>query len=372
MKSMKKAISILLALVMCLSLLPMSAFAEEGGYATQADLDAAYAAALDVLEASVETGDTQAAIAAMDAYLAVYDRLSPEDQTANAEAYQYVASYRETLVNENHDDDIDPAAYDPTRTIYLYINRDGGSVARVTPKKSEVNGKTLAWVVQNYFSSYYKSTNTYKHRSNSYGSWSNATYVEDTSYQDILIDNWHEHSYSWVSISDKQHQQQCSCGQTNGNPQSHSKSVQSTTPATCNAFSSTTYYCSTCGHTWTEYGSSYATHTWQAWQDYDANQHIRWCSYNVHNEYKPHTYGAPVINGNQKIETCTDCGHKKTTTIEQTANYTVEWWKDVNGTRTPLRAVELEHRQRAPGRQRHQADAGVHLCAQPRCRRQLY
>ena len=72
MKSMKKAISILLALVMCLSLLPMSAFAEEGGYATQADLDAAYAAALDVLEASVETGDTQAAIAAMDAYMADY------------------------------------------------------------------------------------------------------------------------------------------------------------------------------------------------------------------------------------------------------------------------------------------------------------
>lgn len=160
---------------------------------------------------------------------------------------------------------VETLAYDAPRTIYLYIDPNGGSVGRVVKTASVFDGKSFSSIVQTYFPSYYKPTNQYKQRSNSYGSWTSRSTSESTSYQDVLIANWHEHSYNWTSISDTQHQLVCSCGQTSGNPQSHNRSILSQSAATCDSYASTTYYCSTCGHTWTEYGSSYATHTWGNW-----------------------------------------------------------------------------------------------------------
>lgn len=316
----KRLLSVLLCLVMVFSLFPASAFAEgaeEAPAQTNAQVEPAADAVLEPVAPAEESApapvepvapveaapnlvyatveefnaaieemgdatDEESTRAVIAKCLDVYSRLSPEDQAAQAEVYAYIQSYAQDLGQS----EAETLAYDPTRTIYLYTSVNGGSVARVTPKWSQVKGKTLAYIVKTYFPSYYRSTNTYKHRSNSYGSWFSATYVEDTSYQDILIANWHTHSYTWTAINDSQHQQTCSCGQTSGSAQSHSRSVRSSTAATCNAVASTTYYCSTCSHTWTEYGSSYATHTWGGWYNNGKGQEQRDCNYGVHHEYR--------------------------------------------------------------------------------------
>lgn len=62
-------------------------------YAALDELGAAFAAVGEVLE----NGDLQAGIDALDRYIAIYHRLSPEDQEANAEALAGAQSYRETL-----------------------------------------------------------------------------------------------------------------------------------------------------------------------------------------------------------------------------------------------------------------------------------
>lgn len=59
-------------------------------YATQAELDAAF-------EAVGVADELEAVTAAVEAYIAVYNRLSPQDQAANAEALAYAQSYLETL-----------------------------------------------------------------------------------------------------------------------------------------------------------------------------------------------------------------------------------------------------------------------------------
>lgn len=73
--------------------------------ATQDDLDAAF-------EKVGETDDVDTALAALDEYLAVYDRLSDEDKAANAEALAMAQAYRDSLVagkeaGENEDEDED-------------------------------------------------------------------------------------------------------------------------------------------------------------------------------------------------------------------------------------------------------------------------
>ena len=295
-----------------------------------------YATVEDFLTAVAAVGEVDTPedlLAAIDNCLSVYSKLSPEDQEAQAEAYNYIQSYAEDLGQS----EIETLAYDPDRRIYLYINANGGSVDHAYLKKSQVNGKTLDYVVKTYFPSYWKSTNTYKQRGSNYGSWSSATYVEDTQNQDILIANWHEHSYTWVPISDTQHQQQCSCGQTNGNPQNHNRSIQSQKAATCNSVASTTYYCSTCGYTWTEYGSSYATHTWSEWYNNGNGKEQRDCNFNIHHEYRDiqtqqytvtymdrlMEYGKTTVNKGTKIKII-DCTNTRT-------DYDFKGWSKTNG-----------------------------------------
>ncbi len=380
MKSMKKALSLLLALVMCLSLLPMSAFAEEGGYATQADLGAAYTAALDALEASVETGDTQAAIAAMDAYLAVYGHLSPEDQAANAEAYQYVASYRENLVNETPDEGIEsnalyswsspkstitcvPSGFQPT-SAKVSIDTDFGGWVVKSASASEIVLKSLTkgnndrWTPP-HPSVFWNGVDTgmsynVRHSRNSYDTASGASVQTFNNGQTITYKKieTHTHSYSYSWYSNTQHKYSCSCG-TGTTYANHSRDRQvSSTPADCTTAATTTWHCNTCNSNWTETTGSALGHDYSgSWLDNNAQgTHFAGCTSTNHKKVcgrcgvtlqtEVHTYGPPVINGNQKIETCNDCGHQKITTIEQTASYTVEWLKDVNDTRTPLKASE--------------------------------
>lgn len=66
---------------------------DEPDYVTVDDLEAAFMAVGEILE----DGDVQAGIAALDEYLDIYSRLSPEDQKANAEAQKAALAYRETL-----------------------------------------------------------------------------------------------------------------------------------------------------------------------------------------------------------------------------------------------------------------------------------
>ena len=108
MKNLKKALCMFLALVMALGMMNLNAFAAEPEYATVDELNAAFATVGEVLE----SGDIQGGIDALDAYTAIYNRLSPEDQEANAEALAAANAYRETLVaskeaGENGDGDED-------------------------------------------------------------------------------------------------------------------------------------------------------------------------------------------------------------------------------------------------------------------------
>lgn len=197
----KRLLSVLLCLVMAFSLFPASAFAEgaeEAPAQTNAPMEPAADAVLEpvapaeesapapvepvapveaapnlvyatveafnaAIEEMVYATDEESTRAVIAKCLDVYSRLSPEDQAAQAEVYAYIQSYAQDLGQS----EAETLAYDPTRTIYLYTSVNGGSVARVTPKWSQVKVKTLADIVKTYFPSYYKSTNTYKHRSNS-------------------------------------------------------------------------------------------------------------------------------------------------------------------------------------------------------------
>lgn len=78
-------------------------------YATLDELDAAFETVGEVLE----SGDIQAGINALDAYIAIYDRLSPEDQETNAEALASAQAYRETLVAALEADEEDEESNDP-------------------------------------------------------------------------------------------------------------------------------------------------------------------------------------------------------------------------------------------------------------------
>lgn len=62
-------------------------------YATVAELEAAFAVVGEILD----SGDVEGGIAALDEYIAIYNRLSPEDQAANAEALAAAVAYKETL-----------------------------------------------------------------------------------------------------------------------------------------------------------------------------------------------------------------------------------------------------------------------------------
>ena len=101
-------------------------------YATLDELDAAF----ETVGETLESGDIQAGINALDAYIAIYNRLSLEDQEANAEALAYAQAYRENLVaaleaeedDEEYDDpDIDTLVAAGKHTIQIHYQYDGKS-----------------------------------------------------------------------------------------------------------------------------------------------------------------------------------------------------------------------------------------------------
>lgn len=97
---------------------------EKTEYATQDDLDAAYKAVGDV----DPTGDDMKAfLAAMDAYLAVYDRLSPEDREARRGEYEYVKAYRDEVAAGMPDEEIEMLARTYKCTATFKIKYSGGT-----------------------------------------------------------------------------------------------------------------------------------------------------------------------------------------------------------------------------------------------------
>ncbi|MCI9587609.1 MAG: hypothetical protein HFF60_06550, partial [Oscillospiraceae bacterium] len=93
-------------------------------YATKDELEAAF-------DAVSATDDVDDALAAVDAYLAIYDRLSPEDQKANADALAYAKAYRESLLESLEGElnpEIEPLAMDTVRvnlTVYIWDSFTG-------------------------------------------------------------------------------------------------------------------------------------------------------------------------------------------------------------------------------------------------------
>ena len=64
-------------------------------YASVEELEAAFEAAVEALE----DGGVEGGIAALEEYLNIFDRLSPEDQEANQEAREAAVDYLQTLLN---------------------------------------------------------------------------------------------------------------------------------------------------------------------------------------------------------------------------------------------------------------------------------
>lgn len=79
-----------------------------------------------------------------------------------------------------------------TATVYLYVNGVSTGQRAVIPD-SELGwaGKSLSWIVQNYFPSYYSASYTYKTRTNSYGYWSGSSTSKinsDMAFSDINVE----------------------------------------------------------------------------------------------------------------------------------------------------------------------------------------
>ncbi len=153
-----------------------------------------YAALEEFLKAVDEVGNVEEEeelLPALDNCLSVYNRLSPKDQETQAEAYAYIADYREQVAVGKLDEDISPLAANGQTTIYLYLNGTSLNVHKVID--SNVlgwAGKPLSWVVQTYFSDYYNSSDNYKYRNNTYSSWSGSKTSKinyDHKYVDINI-----------------------------------------------------------------------------------------------------------------------------------------------------------------------------------------
>ncbi len=90
---------------------------DDFNYATKDELVAAFEAVGEALE----DGDVQAGIDALDDYFDVYNRLSPEDQEANADEMEAALAYQETLrgsLEGIEDSDVETLAYD-WRTVTL-------------------------------------------------------------------------------------------------------------------------------------------------------------------------------------------------------------------------------------------------------------
>lgn len=78
---------------------------------------------LSAVEAVGETDELEGLLAAIDNCLSIYNRLSPEDQEAQREAYEYIISYREELVAGNPDGEIETLAESDKR-VRLYVTTD--------------------------------------------------------------------------------------------------------------------------------------------------------------------------------------------------------------------------------------------------------
>ena len=128
---------------------------------------------LKAADAVGNVGEQEALLPALDSCLDIYHRLSPEDQAAQAEAYAYLTDYRTQAAAENPDQGIAALAANGETTIYLYLNGVSLGVRKVISSNDlGWAGKSLSWVVQTYFPTYYNASDNYKYRNNSYGFWS--------------------------------------------------------------------------------------------------------------------------------------------------------------------------------------------------------
>ncbi len=112
-------------------------------YAAVEELEAAFEAAVEALE----DGDVEGGIAALEEYLNIFDRLSPEDQEANQEAREAAVDYLQTLLDSLEgieDEDINTMALISgesfTVTIVKVVNGNSVDSRKITSKCLQSTG----------------------------------------------------------------------------------------------------------------------------------------------------------------------------------------------------------------------------------------
>ena len=253
-------------------------------YAAVEELEAAFEAAVEALE----DGGVEGGIAALEEYLNIFDRLSPEDQEANQEAREAAVDYLQTLLDSLEgieDEDVELLA-----TLYNPVTIQARVICQSPWKEINLGGSDKAYAGNGTesYQAYYKIPSldhflegtdyegySYGRVSKVVGTYhlpssgnsqvgSNVEFGTNKAVQTITywVSSWtapHTHSYSWVQ----------------------------TTAPTCHSNGTETYKCS-CGATngTKSIPASIEYHTWGNWYENNSGKEQRDCNYNVHHEYR--------------------------------------------------------------------------------------
>ncbi len=312
-------------------------------YAAVEELEAAFEAVGEILE----DGDVEGGIAALEEYLRIFDRLSPEDQEANQEAREAAVDYLQTLKDSLEgieDEDVEALAlntghYKEYRLGIIYVDANDCQVDYQWPSSREFRCSYAVSHEENVYSNHKillsdmkdagpsnslgwaKMTPGLNGKKISYNKWPAWINGKDTALNDgdavcLIVRQAHTHSYTvqgnWVTapncVTDGTATFTCSCGQGG----SQTKTVAG----------------SKLGHAWSS-----------VWVDSNSsNSHTDGCTSTDHRQVctrcngtltggtrtEAHTYGAwepvtpaqPGVDGQEK-RTCTasGCGHYETQPI---------------------------------------------------------
>lgn len=259
------------AAVMHKAMAAVDAAMKEESYATVDELNAAFEVVGEVLE----SGDIQAGIDALDAYLVIYHRLSPKDQEANAEAMEAAMAYQETL-----------------RGSLEGIEEPEIDTLRIVDKKINIRGATSKGnpsFTQNTFQVVL--TDEYNNKT----PWT----VPAASAYFTLNNGCTKFDYAMVTTGGYTHQ-----GKQSGLPISvevysggtvtyyfkddHTYAWEKTKEPTCYSDGVRSYKCTKCGHVnkTESIPASENYHTWGNWYNNGAGKEQRDCNYNYHHEYR--------------------------------------------------------------------------------------
>ena len=281
-------------------------------YAAVEELEAAFEAAVEALE----DGGVEGGIAALEEYLNIFDRLSPEDQEANQEAREAAVDYLQTLLNSLEGiEDRDVEALGQTITEKIIVVEVSGSNVM-----GRLNGSKYSPVSSLQTRSSSSGSNSVEPFSWSYTNSTRATFTASAYSSasssikwgiylpapDELYENLEYTDYkwgssyvsSWYSISNIPTSPYSPTSAPTGNtiylyiqnpsvPHTHSYSWVQTTAPTCYTNGTETFTCS-CGATngTNSIPASIEYHTWGNWYENNSGKEQRDCNYNVHHEYR--------------------------------------------------------------------------------------